>query len=111
MNLIPISRKEKYLKPSCRIKPVLMSITEQPQAVERERRNLKFWLKQPNSLKKGHTSKILPTDVETRYVNDHIDYLNKNLNSYRNFRQIFHCDFSYLQFLSKLKLQYSNCGS
>jgi hypothetical protein len=92
-----------------------MSITEQHQAMKVDGRNginfVKCWLKQPNFSEKWHISKSLPTDVETGYLNDYIDYLTKILNNYRNFSQIFNCDFRYFNSLSKLKLQYFDCGS
>lgn len=115
MCLIQISRREKYLQPDCLSKLVSMSLMEQHQAVRVDRQDriesLKCGLKQPNLSAKWHITKILPTDVETEHLNDHIDYLTKSLNKYRKFSQIFNCDFSYLNSLSKLKLQYFNCGS
>lgn len=92
-----------------------MSIKEQHQPMKVDGANkinfVKCWLKQPNFSEKWHISKSLPTDVETGYLNDYIDYLIRTLNNYRNFNQIFNCDFSYLNRLSKVKLQYFDCGS
>ncbi len=115
MFLLKICREKKYLKPDSLIKLALMSITEQHQARKVDECNgidfLKSWLKLPNFSEKWHISKTLPTDVETGYLNNYIDYLTKNLNNYRNFSQIFNCDFNYLNRLSKLNLQYFDCGS
>ncbi|OUL33101.1 hypothetical protein BV372_17290 [Nostoc sp. T09] len=106
MFLENICSDEKYLKSNCLIKVVSISITRQHQVIE-----LTCLLKQLSYSAKWHKDKSLPADVETGAVNSYIDYLIKNLNQYRNFSQIFKCDFSYFNGLSKLKLSYLDCGS
>ncbi|MBD2208478.1 hypothetical protein H6G27_01165 [Nostoc linckia FACHB-104] len=74
--------------------------------------SIRWWVKQLSSLVKQAKRKFIPTGVETRTANDYIYHLiKKNFHNTCNFSQIYNCVISYLNRLSRLKLQYFDCGS
>ncbi|BAY96790.1 hypothetical protein NIES37_07270 [Tolypothrix tenuis PCC 7101] len=108
--------RDKYLKTHESIQTISLSETNQHPAVGVDEQNaiqsIRWWLTQLSSLVKQNKCKFIPTDVETRTANDYIYHLiKKNLNNSRNFSQIYDCVISYLNHLSRLKLQYFDCGS
>ena len=107
--------RDKYLKDNELIQTTFISKTRQHQAVAVDLRNaiisIRCWLKQRSYLAKQVKGKIIPTGVETRTANDYIYHLIKNFKNNCNFCQIYNCILSYLNRLSRLKLQNFDRGS
>ncbi|BAY33088.1 hypothetical protein NIES2107_49830 [Nostoc carneum NIES-2107] len=114
MFLKPI--RDKYLKTHESIQTISLSKGGQHPAVGIYGRDaiqsIRWWVKQLSSLVKQTKGKFIPTGVETRTANDYIYHLiKKNFHNTCNFSQIYNCVISYLNRLSRLKLQYFDCGS
>jgi hypothetical protein len=109
MDLKSLCSQKKYLKID------YLNITRKHQLIGINWRNKHYfcqcWVIQPSFSPTWDKSKSLTPDVETKVTNDYMNKLIKFLNNNHNFSQNFNCDFSYLNRLSKLKLQNFACGS
>lgn len=109
MLLKSISKPKKSLKLDCLNTIVSQTITNQHQFISINYRNennsLQCWVIQPSLPATWHNSKSLTPDVETVLTNGYMNKLIKILNIYHKLSQKFNCDLSYLNSLSKLKLQ------